>query len=431
MPPRPFAAVARLAAVAAIALSSASSASARTWVIPHILERDGSIANTQFTFDTQIHASYARGLTDGLTTESASIDFYLYNASTGEPLLSASAQPVCLPCQFMLGDHGPRLIPRKLSISVDDLIQAAGGFPSPVVQGFGVVVAGGEDPEGVDLQGFIVNAHTSAFDLSVFGFEPQPILAEAQGIPARSYVVPHVFETSGRVTNTPYTFDTQFFMTYAAGLAGLPGGAGAQVDLYLFDDFGVPWAGPAGEVCNPCSFDLSDAQRKRTVTLEELILTNGGGFPASTPSGLAVLVVQGDAAHVALQGFVVNSHTNAFDVSVFGFTPEEVRAPAGNVAVQPDRAGAALALRASPNPSRGEITFAYDLAEAADVTLEVFDAAGRRVATVTTERGQAGRAVARWNPVDDAGRRLPAGIYYARLGTRDGSRLTRVVYLPN
>ena len=42
-----------------------------------------------------------------------------------------------------------------------------------------VFVNFGDGEEEVNLQGFVVNAHTSAFDLSVFGFDPVPIQAPA------------------------------------------------------------------------------------------------------------------------------------------------------------------------------------------------------------------------------------------------------------
>jgi hypothetical protein len=71
---------------------------------------------------------------------------------------------------------------RKTSITIDDLIVARGGFGAATNRdAFGVVVLDG-DTTNVKLQGFVVNSHTSAFDLSVFGFEPQP-LAAARMIP--------------------------------------------------------------------------------------------------------------------------------------------------------------------------------------------------------------------------------------------------------
>jgi hypothetical protein len=67
---------------------------------------------------------------------------------------------------------------RKQTITIEDLIQTrGGGFGSQTVRNaFGVVTIGG-DSANVGLESFVVNAHTSPFDLSVFGFEPQPIEA--------------------------------------------------------------------------------------------------------------------------------------------------------------------------------------------------------------------------------------------------------------
>lgn len=46
----------------------------------------------------------------------------------------------------------------------------------------------------VKIQGFVVNSHSGAFDLAVFGFEPQPVQASSK----RTFAAPHVFESKGR-----------------------------------------------------------------------------------------------------------------------------------------------------------------------------------------------------------------------------------------
>lgn len=425
----------RLAALTLTMLAVPALASARTWVIPHVIERSGTISNTQFTFDTDMWITYTPGLAGTPPGGGATADLYLYD-NTGQLMRAAGGATVCGPCTYSLGPGGAGTPPvRKVSLSVDDLIVAAGGFDAQVKLGFGIIVVSGADPDGVNVQGFIVNAHTSAFDLSVFGFTPEEVKAttpepQLLGAQARTMVLPHVFEKSGRTSNTQFTFDTQVFAVYTGGLPGQGPVGAAQMDLYLFDDSGTPWAGPSGDVCNPCSYALDDVNRKRSITLEDLILTNGGGFNAQVMTGFAVVVVSGDVDQVNVQGFVVNSHTSAFDVSVFGFTPEEVRS-ASNVAVSdPDRTGAVLALRGSPNPSRGEVQFAYELATAADVTLEVYDAAGRRVASVLAGRREAGPGVARWDRRDAAGNRVASGVYYGRLVAGDGSRISKLVFLP-
>ena len=67
-----------------------------------------------------------------------------------------------------------------------------------------------------------------------------------------------------------------------------------------------------------------------------------------------------------------------------------------------------------PNPFAASTTLRYGLPEAADVTLEVYDALGRAVATVVAERQQPGWHEATW---DASG--LAAGLYIARLRAGD------------
>ena len=79
---------------------------------------------------------------------------------------------------------------RKAALKLDDLISAqprGSAFSSRVKLGFGVIVVSGTDPDGVSLQGFVANATSNPMDLSVFGFEPQPLKAAAQTAPAPIY----------------------------------------------------------------------------------------------------------------------------------------------------------------------------------------------------------------------------------------------------
>jgi hypothetical protein len=258
----------------------------------------------------------------------ATLDFYLYDQQTGQPMIAGGGTAVCNPCTFNLGGASGA---RKQTIYVDDLISAAGGYGGATSKlGFGILVVGGGDPDGVNLQGFVVNSHTSAFDLSVFCFQPQEIQAAA----ARTYVVPHILEKSGLVSTQNFTFDTSLVALYSSGIGGLPQGAGASLDVYLYDDLGALMTGLSGTpVCNPCTFDLgtggagSGSPRKQLIRIEDLINSQGGGFDNSEKTGFAVIVVGGaDPNGVSLQGFVVNSHTGPFDLSVFGFDPQPIAA---------------------------------------------------------------------------------------------------------
>ena len=301
------------------------SPSTRTFVLPHILEKEGTISTTQFTFDTTIFMTYTPS-SGGTTGATASL--YLYDDS-GNPMQTKTGEAVCNPCQYQLGSAA-----RKQSVRIDDLITAKGSFDTAVKTGFGVIVVGGDDANGVALQSFVVNSHTSPFDLSVFGFEPQPIAASAQ----RAYVIPHVLETSGTI-NQANTFDTTIFVTYTGGLASTPDNGGATVNLYLYDNLGQPMrSATSTDVCNPCSFPIgSSGARKQTIALDDLIVSKGG-FGGVTKLGFGVLEVTGaDPTNVVLQAQIANSHTGPSDLSVFGFEPQPIAAAARTGPPSPKR----------------------------------------------------------------------------------------------
>lgn len=102
---------------------------------------------------------------------------------------------------------------------------------------------------------------------------------------------------------------------------------------------------------------------------------------------------------------------------------------ARTLAVPPAAAGAALRLAASPNPAAGPMRFAWRMGESAHARLEVLDAAGRRVAVPFEGEATPGEHAIAWDGRDSAGRRLPPGVYLARLVTPGAVALTRVVRL--
>ena len=389
-------------------------ASARTFVMPHVLEVGGTIANTQNTFDTQIFATYTPGQAGSTAGPGATLDLYLY-ANTGVPM-EHNGQNVCAPCSYALDSNM-----RKQSIRIDDLISALGPFASGVKLGYGILVVGGADPDGVALQSFVVNSHTSAFDLTTTEYGPQTLGHLCDGdVPAgeirRTYSFPHVLEAEGRISNTQFTFDTTIFATYVGGQAGIPTGptgGEATVDLYLFDGAGnLATSQSAQVVCAPCTYSLSPANRKAVITLENEFLNQGG--LAGVFTGYAVVVVQGEPDNVNLQGFVVNSHSSAFDVAMTALDPRVVP---DNGLVDVPEAGPALkgTMRVTPNPSRAGASIDFTLAREMDVELAIFDVHGRRVAAVWSGRRAVGAQTLPWDGRLDGGALAPAGVYFARL----------------
>ena len=87
-----------------------------------------------------------------------------------------------------------------------------------------------------------------------------------------------------------------------------------------------------------------------------------------------------------------------------------VAGPAGVVTAARDRADLAAGVSLYPNPTSGRITLAFSLPRAARAELNVFDALGRRVETVTSAVLPAGPQELRW----EAGTAKP-GLYLVRL----------------
>ncbi|NOT34333.1 MAG: T9SS type A sorting domain-containing protein [Candidatus Eisenbacteria bacterium] len=91
--------------------------------------------------------------------------------------------------------------------------------------------------------------------------------------------------------------------------------------------------------------------------------------------------------------------------------------------VTPPRA----ALQATPNPARDEVKLTFSLPLAGEIRVRIFDVAGREVRSV--HRGALAAGVHRmsWDGRDDSGRRMPAGVYFARAESGSTSRVARIV----
>ncbi|HEV2756923.1 MAG TPA: hypothetical protein VG318_14240 [Actinomycetota bacterium] len=142
----------------------------RTILAPHVFETKGSAKTEANATDFEIKALYRRGVVAGCGggnfCPGATVSLYLFDDS-GTPMQGGDASTgtartaVCNPCTRDLGTNA-----RTVTFSLQDLITNAGGFEREVKLGYGVIVVGGQDPEGVSIQGFVVNSHTGPFDLT-------------------------------------------------------------------------------------------------------------------------------------------------------------------------------------------------------------------------------------------------------------------------
>jgi PKD repeat protein len=82
-----------------------------------------------------------------------------------------------------------------------------------------------------------------------------------------------------------------------------------------------------------------------------------------------------------------------------------------------------------PNPFNPTTTINFDLPEAADVRLEVYDLMGRRVATLISSQLGAGRYEAQWNARSDGGAAVASGVYLYRLQAGSFEEVKRMVLM--
>lgn len=72
----------------------------------------------------------------------------------------------------------------------------------------------------------------------------------------------------------------------------------------------------------------------------------------------------------------------------------------------------------APNPFSSSTVLTFDLPEASDVELSIYDATGSRVRRLVDDHIPAGHHLRIWDGMDEQGHRLPSGVYFARVQTQ-------------
>ena len=393
-------------------------AHARTFLVPHVLEKEGTVSNTTYTFDTTLWMTYSPGMVDNEPVSSATVDLYLLN-NDGSPMLSTTAVPVCNPCSFNLDGTT-----RRQTASLENLITSAGAGGWNVKTGFALLEVSGDDTHVAISMG-VANAHSSAFDLDMY-FPEVRELPGGLDPSLRLIVFPYIFESQGTTGSSPYSFDTWIYAAYAGGVAGssIPAGSGAYVYLYLFDSNGTAMQGLSGTVCAPCVESISSLTPEATFNLDALI-SSAGGPNFGSKIGFALMAISGTADAVTVDGVMVNAHTGPFDLATADLKWQEVPTSGRPTAAETPALGALL--RSYPNPmSAASTRIDYTMPHAGSATLEIVDVQGRIVARPASGHQPAGPHTIDWNGRDDDGRPLPSGVYFARLVTDAGVRTLKM-----
>ena len=88
-----------------------------------------------------------------------------------------------------------------------------------------------------------------------------------------------------------------------------------------------------------------------------------------------------------------------------------------------------VALAVSPHPARGPVSVSLALPQAiGDVTVEVLDASGRRLAELYRGSAAAGPLRLTWSRTDARGEQVPAGLYFVRASVGSEQLRQRVAW---
>ena len=180
---------------------------------------------------------------------------------------------------------------------------------------------------------------------------------------------------------------------------------------------------------------------------EDLLQTTGGETPLFS-------VLPGDAGQVSIANAVVNASEIAgggdivrltfrvlqefeenarFEIAEgLVFDPQQLSNPAvvaGVLDVQTTPTEFAL-LQNFPNPFNPETTIGYELAESADVTLQIYNVVGQVVRTlIAAESQSAGRYQMRWNGMDDRGVPVSSGVYFYQISAGEFQTVRKLMLL--
>ena len=82
-----------------------------------------------------------------------------------------------------------------------------------------------------------------------------------------------------------------------------------------------------------------------------------------------------------------------------------------------------------PNPFNSDTWFEYQLSEACELRIAVFDILGKEVKTIVKGKKSGGFHSSYWDGNNNAGKPVPSGIYLLYLKTDQIARITRMTVL--
>ncbi|MFQ6613344.1 MAG: carboxypeptidase regulatory-like domain-containing protein [Fidelibacterota bacterium] len=126
----------------------------------------------------------------------------------------------------------------------------------------------------------------------------------------------------------------------------------------------------------------------------------------------------------ATDGYASTWATDPFDIAPL--TIDYTAMGVGDEAFIPDE----FALYQNyPNPFNPVTTIVYDIPEASDVTIEIYNIVGQRVRTLVSDHQEPGRYKIRWNSTNDMGAPLSSGMYIYRIQAKDFTSVRKLILM--
>jgi hypothetical protein len=115
------------------------------------------------------------------------------------------------------------------------------------------------------------------------------------------------------------------------------------------------------------------------------------------------------------------------DGNLLGSISHMVLEVVGAVGVGPDPMPQQVFLAAPwPNPARTPVTLHFGLPKDTDVSLRVYDLAGRQARALAASRFAAGERTVTWDLTDERGTPVPSGLYFVRMSAGGQTCVRRV-----
>lgn len=171
----------------------------------------------------------------------------------------------------------------------------------------------------------------------------------------------------------------------------------------------ITWVGLPGTAIRAQRVDAAGAEQWTPDGVSVCSVEFGVGYPAIVSDGSGGAVIAWEDGRNGIDPNIYAQHIDGSG-TVTGITP-------------PRRSPSLLAARVHPNPFSGTASIAVELGAPANVQVDVFDVAGRKLRTYVRP-GAARSHVIDIGDRDDAGHVLPSGIYFCRIRAA-GETITR------